>query len=53
MYYFEIIWFVEKVENWGVFIILIIKNYKFYEIFLGKVKYWFVCMLNECKILKV
>lgn len=53
MYCFEIVWFIEKVENWGGCIVLIKKNYKRYEIFLGKVKYWFVCMLNECKILKV
>lgn len=53
MYCFEIVWFIEKVENWCGFIVLIKKNYKCYENFLGKVKYWFVCMLNECKILKV
>lgn len=47
MHYFETIWPVEKVENWGVSIILTKKNYKPYEHFLGKVKYWFACMLNE------
>lgn len=53
MHYFETIWSVEKVENWGVSIISTKKNYKPYEHFLGKVKYWFACMLNECKTLKV
>lgn len=43
MHYFETIWPVEKVENWGVSIISTKKNYKPYEHFLGKVKYWFAC----------
>lgn len=53
MHCFETIWPVEKVENWGGYIVSTKKNYKRYEIFLGKVKYWFACMLNECKTLKV
>lgn len=53
MHCFEIVWPIEKVENWGGSIVSTKKNYKRYENFLGKVKYWFACMLNECKTLKV